>query len=147
MLTCRHDIDKFTWGCIVLSLPKRAHVDWNWPISREKISKNRLVCNNAVALAYYGSCRLQVMGSWKSLLNECIFEMPFFGSYALYLCHDLWFPRRKNSYTRLQLLWCWWGCTCPFMTFSWFRIAPILYGRLLWDTVWRIHRHNAIGCS
>ena len=44
-------------------LPKRARVDWNWPISREKISKNRLVCNNAVALAYYGSCRLQVMGS------------------------------------------------------------------------------------
>ena len=29
-----------------------------------KISKNRLVCKNAVALAYYGSCRLLVMGSW-----------------------------------------------------------------------------------
>ena len=28
-----------------------------------KISKNRLVCKNAVALAYYGSCRLLVMGS------------------------------------------------------------------------------------
>ena len=27
----------FTYG-------QRAHVDWNWPISREKISKNRLVC-------------------------------------------------------------------------------------------------------
>ena len=27
------------------------------------ISKNRLVCKNAVALAYYGSCRLLVMGS------------------------------------------------------------------------------------
>ena len=31
---------------IVLSLPKRAHVDWNWPLSREKKSKNRLVCKN-----------------------------------------------------------------------------------------------------
>ena len=29
-------------------------------------SKNRLVCKNAVALAYYGSCRLLVMGSWPA---------------------------------------------------------------------------------
>ena len=36
MLTCRHDVDVFTRCCIVLSLPKRAHVHWNWPISREK---------------------------------------------------------------------------------------------------------------
>ena len=36
MLTCRYDVDMFTWGCIALSLPKRAHVHWNWPISREK---------------------------------------------------------------------------------------------------------------
>ena len=31
-----------------------------------QISKNRLVCKNAVALAYYGSCRLQVMSSWTA---------------------------------------------------------------------------------
>ena len=55
MLTCRHDVDMFTWGRIVLSLPKRAHVDWNWPISREKYLK-------VVALAYYGSCRLLAYG-------------------------------------------------------------------------------------
>ena len=43
------------------------HLDRNWPIYfAGKISKNRLVCKNAVALAYYGSCRLLVMGScWK----------------------------------------------------------------------------------
>ena len=41
MSTCRHDVDMFTWGRIVLSLPKRAHLDWNWPISREKASKHR----------------------------------------------------------------------------------------------------------
>ena len=35
MLICRHDVDMFTRGRIVLSLPKRAHVDWNWPILRE----------------------------------------------------------------------------------------------------------------
>ena len=29
-----------------------------------KISKNRLVCKTEVALAYYGSCRLLVIGSW-----------------------------------------------------------------------------------
>ena len=32
-----------------------------------KISKNRLVCKNAVACAYYGSCRLLVMGSCEVL--------------------------------------------------------------------------------
>ena len=31
----------------------------------QKISKNRPVCKNAVALVYYGSCRLLVMGSWR----------------------------------------------------------------------------------
>ena len=36
----------------MLSLPKRAHVDWKWPVSRK----------NAFALAYYGSCRHLVMG-------------------------------------------------------------------------------------
>ena len=35
-----------------------------------KISKNRLVCKNAVALAYYGSCRLLVMGSWQTEKNN-----------------------------------------------------------------------------
>ena len=30
---------------------------------RGKMAKNRLVCKNAVALAYYGSCWLLVMGS------------------------------------------------------------------------------------
>ena len=32
---CRH----VHVGRIALSLPKRAHVDWNWPISREKYLK------------------------------------------------------------------------------------------------------------
>ena len=59
MLTCSREVAVF--------LPKRARVDWNWPISREKISKNRLVCKNAVALTYYGSRRLLVMGSWKCM--------------------------------------------------------------------------------
>ena len=36
MWTCRHDVDIFTRGRIVLSSPKRAPVDWNWPLSREK---------------------------------------------------------------------------------------------------------------
>ena len=53
MPTCRNDVDMFTWGRIVSSSPKRAHVDWNWPISQEKY----LVCKNAIAFAYYGSCR------------------------------------------------------------------------------------------
>ena len=54
LLTCWHDVDKFTWDPIVLSLLKRAHVDWNWSISREiylKINKNKYICKNAVAFA------------------------------------------------------------------------------------------------
>ena len=34
-----HDVDMFMWGRIVLFLPKCAHVDWNWHISREKYLK------------------------------------------------------------------------------------------------------------
>ena len=41
-----------------------------------KISKNRLVCKNAVALAYYGSCLLLVMGSWWSCYSLPIFSAP-----------------------------------------------------------------------
>ena len=39
MSTCRHDVDMFTWDRIVLSSPKRARLDWNCPISREKYLK------------------------------------------------------------------------------------------------------------
>ena len=61
-------MDTFTWGRVVLSLPKRAHVDWNWPILREKYLKlDSMICYNAVALAYYGSCRFPVMDTWNYL--------------------------------------------------------------------------------
>ena len=57
----------FTRDCILLPLLRRAHVDWNWPgTGGKQYRKNRLVCKNAVALAYYGSCRQLVMGSWHS---------------------------------------------------------------------------------
>ena len=39
LLTCRHDVDMYRRGRIVLSLPKHAHVNWNWPISQEKYLK------------------------------------------------------------------------------------------------------------
>ena len=55
--------------CFILT---EAHIDWNWPTCMYFVakirSKNRLVCKNAVALAYYhGSCRLLVMGTWLDL--------------------------------------------------------------------------------
>ena len=51
MLTCPCDVDVFTRGHITLSLLKRVHVDWNWPISREKYLK--IDCfENAVAVVY-----------------------------------------------------------------------------------------------
>ena len=39
MSTYRIDVDMFTCARIVLSSQKRAHVVWNWPISREKYLK------------------------------------------------------------------------------------------------------------
>ena len=65
MLACRHDADMLTWGRIVLSLSKCPHHGLELAYFAGKISKNRLVCKNVVALAYYGSCRLLVMGSWN----------------------------------------------------------------------------------
>ena len=37
-----------------------------------KICKNRLVCKNAVAFGYYGSCRLLVMYSWCWPSSFCV---------------------------------------------------------------------------
>ena len=56
MFTCLYDVDMFTSGRIVLCRLELAYF-------AGKISKNRLVCKNAVALAYYG--RPLVMGSGK----------------------------------------------------------------------------------
>ena len=39
---------------------------WKLSISGE-ISEDGMFCKNAVALAYYGSCRLPDMGSWRYL--------------------------------------------------------------------------------
>ena len=40
-----------------------------------KISKNRLFCKNAVALAYYGSCRLLVMGSCEKSVHLQVLQI------------------------------------------------------------------------
>ena len=69
VLTCRHV--RVRPHCFILN-------DWNWPISREKISKNRLVCKNAFAMAYYGSCKLLVMGSWGRLLSAFNSPLPIY---------------------------------------------------------------------
>ena len=54
-----------------------------------KISKNRLVCKNAVAFAYHESCRLLVMGSYflqGKTWSECTFNLTVAQSYT-----HLWF--------------------------------------------------------
>ena len=40
-----------------------------------KLSKNRPVCKNAVAFAYYGSCRFPVMDSCSGLLRGAPFDL------------------------------------------------------------------------
>ena len=62
-----------------------------------KISKNRLVCKNAVAVAYYGSCRLLVMGS-------CHWPMPC----AKHVTRD---SRRNPEYHVIRKVWT--DTNCP----------------------------------
>ena len=59
-LTCRHILERP--HCFMLSEACSCRLELAYFAG--KTSKNRLVCKNAVALAYYGSCRLLVMGSW-----------------------------------------------------------------------------------
>ena len=59
MLTCRHV--HVRPHCFIRTEARSCRLELE--NFAEKISKNRLVCKNAVALAYYESCRLLVMGS------------------------------------------------------------------------------------
>ena len=66
MLTYRHDLDMFSYGRIVLSLPKRRlELAYFWP---------RLACKNAVALAHCGSCRLLPMVLMKRNISKHLME-------------------------------------------------------------------------
>ena len=60
-----------------------------------KISKIRLVRKNDVALAYYGSCWLQVMGSWPGSsqpLGDWVKALVWFGvAYMAYVLSYFWF--------------------------------------------------------
>ena len=67
MSTSRHDVDMFT--CFILTEACTCRLELAYFAGI--ISKNRLVCKNAFALAYYESCTLLVMGSWL---------YPFYGS-------------------------------------------------------------------
>ena len=64
MSTCQSDVDMFTRREAALFYPYRSVLmQTGIGLFCGKISENRLVCKNAVALAYYESCRLLVMGS------------------------------------------------------------------------------------
>ena len=65
LLTCQHDV--------VLTEASSCRLELAYFAG--KISKNILLCKNAVALAYYGSCRLLVMGACCDLLQMYI-EQP-----------------------------------------------------------------------
>ena len=80
MSTCRNDVDMLTGGRIVSSLPKRAHEDWNWPISWENYLKRDWSLKIDVVLAYYGSWGLLVMtpGSEHKFSLEQLNSRHFF---------------------------------------------------------------------
>ena len=70
----RTNVDMSTWcrhvhvrpHCVILTEACSCRLELAYFAG--KISKNRLVCNNAVALTYYGSCSLLVMGSWQEAM-------------------------------------------------------------------------------
>ena len=65
MLTCWHDVSRHVdmrLHCFILTKACSCQLELNYFAG--KISKNRLVGKNAVALTYYGSRKLLVMGSW-----------------------------------------------------------------------------------
>ena len=70
------NVDTLTWcwhvharqHCFILT--DLAHVDWKWSISREKYLKIDSSVKNSVALAYYGSCRLLLMYSWRYMFGR-----------------------------------------------------------------------------
>ena len=78
------------WGRPFFSLPIRAHVDRNWPISRGKKSKNRPVCKifRDIALVWelhapsYGLLARLILLSSSSF--DYVFSINFpFGKYTL----------------------------------------------------------------
>ena len=78
-----------------------------------KISKNRLVCKNAVALAYYGSCRLLVMGSCECLpllftlgCGCCSVELFKIGGNKD-ISHSAALLRSRNFFTWLEFVLYW----------------------------------------
>ena len=63
----------FTWGRIVFILTEACSCRLELAYFAGKISKNRLVFKIVVALAYYGSCRLPVMGScFRRVQLDCL---------------------------------------------------------------------------
>ena len=98
-----------------------------------KISKNRLVCKNAVTLAYYGSCRLLVMGSWKNHAIRLIFFARTLGKStesALPLLNLLDVLTVNNIY-RLHILkftHLWHKGLLPVLFQSYFQYASSIHG-------------------
>ena len=76
-----------------------------------KISKNRLVCKNAVALAHYGSCRLQVMGSCfyirPSFLksNTPFFSIGIHFSTSTFVLFNLNIPFLSSTFVLSVVVW------------------------------------------
>ena len=101
----------------------------------EKISKNSLVCKNAVALAFYGSCRLLVMGSWRQGLGQNFrgllkeFSMwSFFSSLSSY----------NNRLTLFRVVACvpksltWFSVISPLLSLSWSLKNSVVRIPFLW---------------
>ena len=62
---------KFYWPhCFILTEASSCRLELAYFAG--KISKNRLVCKNAAALVYYGSCRLLVMmaPAWTNCFTQ-----------------------------------------------------------------------------
>ena len=92
MLICRHDGDMSTWGRIVLSLLKHAHVDWNWYILREKYLKIDWSVKMSLRWLIMGvtgnGILLLLICCFSVLLNYCLGFLQFKGSFVLVCYHN-----------------------------------------------------------
>ena len=99
------------------------------------ISKNRLVCKNAVAFASYGSCRLLEMGSWLGR------ETPIHQWYLASLMNSMKIDRFPSIWVNLYFATFCFRPKRPCMPFhgsvKWFRTNVRLTINLLIHDIWK----------
>ena len=98
-----------------------------------QISKNRLVCINAVALAYYGSCRLPVMAPGFGKYNFVLLREGQRAKFWKWTCYR---DKMGRTYWRNQE-------TSQFLIFPF--VFPL--NQALWRLEWTVRQRTVVLCA